>query len=267
MADKIPIQCESCGKRFQVSLETAGKMVRCPCGAVLTVPAEASDPKAAETPPAPDGDETAPSERAQEPTDESLVRKWYYARDGERFGPVPQSELQRLLEAGDVSPDEFVWTQGMEQWLPAAEVEEFRTAPADALETPDAPPDEAAEPSDEAPMPAAAPPSAPETGPTVEEPPAYRMLRVFSKAVTISGAVGFVAGLFVMAIALLVPWQVQEDFQWTLAFIAVVGLAVAVAVMAFGQLIGLIIDARRDLWHIRRTLEERDQGPEHENDT
>jgi hypothetical protein len=164
------------------------------------------------------------------------VRKWYYARDGERFGPVPQSELQRLLEAGEVSPDEFVWGRGMEQWRPAAEVEGFRTAPADS-------------PADEAPTPAADPPSAAETDPTVEGPPACSIQRGFSKAVTLAGAVGFVAGLCGLV-----------DREEPL--VVVVGLAIAVAVMGFGQLIGLTIDARRELWHIRHSLKQREEGPD-----
>lgn len=43
---------------------------------------------------------------------------WHYARDNQKFGPVPFSELQSLVAAGQLLEDDLVWTEGMAEWLP-----------------------------------------------------------------------------------------------------------------------------------------------------
>lgn len=47
---------------------------------------------------------------------------WYFARGGNRLGPVPREELQRRAQAGELLPGDLVWTQGMEQWQAASSV-------------------------------------------------------------------------------------------------------------------------------------------------
>jgi hypothetical protein len=47
---------------------------------------------------------------------------WYYAQQGQQRGPVELPELQQLLSSGQVSGQELVWTEGMPQWQPAAQV-------------------------------------------------------------------------------------------------------------------------------------------------
>ena len=112
MANKISLKCDACGKQLSVGADKAGKKVRCPCGQVVAVPKKASG--------------------------EELARKWYYARQGERYGPVPQAELERLLAGGEVAADDYVWTRGMAAWKPANEVEQF----AGVIAPPEAPPAE-----------------------------------------------------------------------------------------------------------------------------
>ena len=48
--------------------------------------------------------------------------QWYYAIDGERYGPVPHSELERLVQAGTVVSDTLIWRQGMNEWQTLAAV-------------------------------------------------------------------------------------------------------------------------------------------------
>lgn len=49
---------------------------------------------------------------------------WFYTRDGERNGPVPFEELQNLARAGALNPrSDHAWTQGMDTWLPAGEID------------------------------------------------------------------------------------------------------------------------------------------------
>jgi hypothetical protein len=47
---------------------------------------------------------------------------WYYAHGDEQLGPVSSAELKRLAEAADLSPDDLVWREGMEDWAPAQRV-------------------------------------------------------------------------------------------------------------------------------------------------
>lgn len=48
--------------------------------------------------------------------------EWYYAIDNRRHGPVTLEELCRLRSLGELQEQDLVWTDGMEQWSPAAEV-------------------------------------------------------------------------------------------------------------------------------------------------
>jgi uncharacterized RDD family membrane protein YckC len=50
--------------------------------------------------------------------------QWYYAIDGQRLGPVPHAELERLVDAGTIMGDTLLWRQGMDQWKTLAEVQE-----------------------------------------------------------------------------------------------------------------------------------------------
>jgi len=103
MADeKIRVRCEACGRQFRVSTDMAGKRARCPCGQVVSVP--------------------------RPPSSDELARKWYYAREGQRYGPVPLSRLTALLQGGKVALTDYVWTKGMPNWRPAQEVEQFKDA-------------------------------------------------------------------------------------------------------------------------------------------
>ncbi len=47
---------------------------------------------------------------------------WYYARDDQQFGPVTSVELKRLASASELSPDDLVWKEGMDEWAAASKV-------------------------------------------------------------------------------------------------------------------------------------------------
>jgi hypothetical protein len=49
---------------------------------------------------------------------------WFYAQNGARKGPVPFLTLQDLFQQG-LSPSSLVWTEGMEQWIPASSIPEL----------------------------------------------------------------------------------------------------------------------------------------------
>ena len=47
---------------------------------------------------------------------------WYYEKAGQRQGPVPESELDRLLASGEISAATLVWSEGMANWTPLGQV-------------------------------------------------------------------------------------------------------------------------------------------------
>ncbi len=47
---------------------------------------------------------------------------WYYARDGREMGPATFAQLQQLAGYGELQPNDFVWAEGMPDWIEAAQV-------------------------------------------------------------------------------------------------------------------------------------------------
>jgi hypothetical protein len=50
---------------------------------------------------------------------------WFYAREGQRQGPVSEARLRELRAAGAVGPDDLVWRAGFPDWRPARDVPEL----------------------------------------------------------------------------------------------------------------------------------------------
>lgn len=44
--------------------------------------------------------------------------EWYYAENGQQFGPVSQDELFSFVAAGRLGPGSLVWQEGMASWMP-----------------------------------------------------------------------------------------------------------------------------------------------------
>lgn len=47
---------------------------------------------------------------------------WYYAKNGERQGPISEASLRSMLVTGEIAQTDLVWREGMPDWLPAGEV-------------------------------------------------------------------------------------------------------------------------------------------------
>jgi hypothetical protein len=63
---------------------------------------------------------------------------WFHTREGERIGPVSFAALRAKAAEGALNPRlDLVWTQGMEAWKPAGEIEGLfeRRATVEAAET------------------------------------------------------------------------------------------------------------------------------------
>ena len=48
---------------------------------------------------------------------------WYYSNEGEQVGPVNTEALQQLVADGVINEATSVWADGLEDWIPAGEVE------------------------------------------------------------------------------------------------------------------------------------------------
>ncbi len=51
--------------------------------------------------------------------------QWYCSIDGTRYGPVPRETLREWIASGRLRPTDLVWTEGMDEWQPAAAVGEL----------------------------------------------------------------------------------------------------------------------------------------------
>ena len=47
------------------------------------------------------------------------MSQWYYARQGQRSGPVLTEQFKELASSGQILPSDSVWKKGMEKWVPA----------------------------------------------------------------------------------------------------------------------------------------------------
>jgi hypothetical protein len=70
---------------------------------------------------APDADDpTVPANLTRE--DALNQAQWFYVLEGQQFGPIPLDVLRQMLSADQIQPDDLVWTEGMNDWLPAQHV-------------------------------------------------------------------------------------------------------------------------------------------------
>jgi len=47
---------------------------------------------------------------------------WYYARGEQEKGPITTVQIKALAAAGKLQTEDFVWKEGMDNWVPAGEV-------------------------------------------------------------------------------------------------------------------------------------------------
>jgi len=51
-----------------------------------------------------------------------MAVEWHYAQAGRRHGPVTLAELEKLAEAGELTPGDFVWREGLPKWVKASSI-------------------------------------------------------------------------------------------------------------------------------------------------
>lgn len=59
-----------------------------------------------------------------------MATEYYYARDGQRFGPVSGKQLRELATTGQLQPADLIWSPEKNEWLPAAKIKALFAAAA-----------------------------------------------------------------------------------------------------------------------------------------
>jgi hypothetical protein len=57
------------------------------------------------------------------------MAEWYYAKEGERKGPVSSSQLRQLAQSGELLPTDMVFKEGGTQWIPASSINNLFAGP------------------------------------------------------------------------------------------------------------------------------------------
>jgi hypothetical protein len=71
---------------------------------------------------------------------------WYLSRQGNRYGPYSWEQMGEFAAAGQVTPQDLVWSEGMSNWTKAADIEGlFASSPPPGSAPPPAPPPETAQ--------------------------------------------------------------------------------------------------------------------------
>lgn len=50
------------------------------------------------------------------------MAEWFYMRGQERMGPYSQEQVAELYQRGEIADNTYVWTAGMQDWVPASQV-------------------------------------------------------------------------------------------------------------------------------------------------
>lgn len=51
-----------------------------------------------------------------------MAQEWFYAKDGERHGPISSQQLKELAATGELLATDLVWTDGRDEWKPASKI-------------------------------------------------------------------------------------------------------------------------------------------------
>jgi hypothetical protein len=65
-----------------------------------------------------------------------MSEQWYYATNGQKYGPVPAEKLRELALSGQLRPTDLVWRKGMSQWAAAQSIKGLFAAPQPAVQPP-----------------------------------------------------------------------------------------------------------------------------------
>ncbi len=126
----MKIVCEACQAKYSIADDKVrGKVfkIRCKkCSHVIVVRGSG------------DGAAAASGEFATSPasaTDLTLDAGWHIVVEGEQVGPLSEADIKARLTRGEVSPDTYIWKEGLADWVKISTLPEFSdAAPASAPE-------------------------------------------------------------------------------------------------------------------------------------
>lgn len=84
-----------------------------PLAASATEPAKQENQTVSAPPPLPPTQGVVEPSPAQPPSSD-----WYYAKDGQRLGPIAEAEVVAMLSRQELSRETMVWQSGWPDWLP-----------------------------------------------------------------------------------------------------------------------------------------------------
>lgn len=58
------------------------------------------------------------------------MAEWFYAKDNAQHGPASDLEIRSLISTGQINQDTVIWREGMTDWLPLKEVQDFQLSQA-----------------------------------------------------------------------------------------------------------------------------------------
>jgi len=50
------------------------------------------------------------------------MKQWYISRDSQNIGPMPEAELRRRMQTGELLPTDHVWAEGLADWVPVPQI-------------------------------------------------------------------------------------------------------------------------------------------------
>src|SRR5262245_3959390 len=65
-----------------------------------------------------------------------MASEWYYSHEGQRHGPVSSEQLRELVATGKLRPDDLIWKEGMDNWMPAGKAKKLFPADAATAQAP-----------------------------------------------------------------------------------------------------------------------------------
>jgi hypothetical protein len=114
----LNVDCPQCANQMRAPDHFAGKKAKCgKCGHSFLVPTSDEPIEFASI----DEPVFVPETGDPSPAND-VAGGWHFAQDGQSNGPISTVELKRMAKSGHLRPTDLVWREGLNEWIPAAQV-------------------------------------------------------------------------------------------------------------------------------------------------
>lgn len=118
----IESECDGCGVQLRVADEHVGRQAKCPqCGLLYTVPARSSSPRHNAETSAPIPSQSSSTDNSSS-ADAAEIGWFVKTQDGQTYGPIDKSEMDRWAAEGRVNAQCQVRQSSSEPWQSASVV-------------------------------------------------------------------------------------------------------------------------------------------------